>query len=76
MESLSLQMKMNILGSFQSQKPMAETMMPNPLTAPRKPSVASAEALVAYSLTFANMAIGGRIEEVVHPHYILWTGVS
>jgi hypothetical protein len=54
---------------------MAEAIAPNFLATIRKPSAACGEALAAYSLTFANKAIGGRIEELVHPHYILRTGV-
>jgi hypothetical protein len=76
MGSLSLQMKMNILGLAQGQKKLlAEAMMPNLFAAIRKPSVACGEAL-AYPLTFPNTAVNGRIEELVHPHYILWTGLS
>jgi hypothetical protein len=77
MGSHSLQMKMNILGLVQSQKtPMAEAMMPNLFAAIRKPSVACGPALTAYPLAFAKKANGGRIEELVHPHYILRTGLS
>jgi hypothetical protein len=77
MESLSLEMKMNIPRLVQSQeRPLAESSMPNPLTALRRPSAAFGGALAACSPTFAIKAIGGRIEEVVHAHYILCTGVS
>jgi len=67
---------MNIPGLVQSQKrSVAVAMMPNLLSGVRKPSAAYAAAPTAYSLTFANKAIGGRLEELVQPQYILRTGV-
>jgi hypothetical protein len=67
---------MNILGLVQSQKrSVAAAMMPNPLTALRNPRSVCREALASYTPTFANEAFGGRIEELVHPLYILRTGV-
>jgi hypothetical protein len=67
---------MNILGLFPSQKrQMVEATMPRLLPAVGNPSVSCGEALVARSLTFANTAKGARVEELVHPLYILRTGV-
>jgi hypothetical protein len=73
MASLSLGMKMNITVLVLSQKgTMAGAMMPNLLAAIRKPSAAYGKDC---SLSFAIKAVGGRIEEVVQPHYILRTGL-
>jgi hypothetical protein len=67
---------MNTYGLAQGQKmPLADAVTPTFLAAIRKPSAACGVALAAYSLTFAKKAIGGRIEEVVQPLYILRTGV-
>jgi len=76
MESLSLKKEMNIRRLVQSQKmPVAQTMIPHLLTVLRKPSSAYGGMLSATPVVFAREAIGGRIEELVHPLYILRTGV-
>jgi hypothetical protein len=76
MESLYLKMKMNIARLVNGQKmPMAETMIPDFLTTLRKPSAACGETPSANSVLFASVNIGGRIEGVVHPHYVFRTGV-
>jgi len=76
MESLSLKKKMNIHRLVHSQKmPVDQTMVPNLLTVLRKPNSADGGMLSATPVVFAREAIGGRIEELVHPLYILRTGV-
>jgi hypothetical protein len=67
---------MNILELVPGQKrQMVEATMPRLFQAVRNPGVSCGEAPVVYSLTFANAAKGGRVEELVHPLYILRTGV-
>jgi hypothetical protein len=75
MESLTLRMKMNAARLVRSKESPREAMVPNLFAALRNPSAACGEALASCSLTFAIKATGGRIEEVVHAPYILWTGV-